>query len=103
MRAFSIHSFRDFYFASPNLINYTLQFWKAILLIGLCLREPAREWTLRKGRQVERSSQPKLPSQRFPFGSASIPKPPPNTRPPVTGDLGVPFVPSAGFPLGCGR
>src|SRR6185295_7776136 len=45
--------------------------------------------------------QPKLPAHTFRLTSIATPKPPPFNPPPVSGDRGVPFVPSEGRPFGC--
>src|SRR5437773_7133146 len=44
--------------------------------------------------------QPKLPNHTEPWGATVTPKPAPRMPPPVRGDRGVPFLPSAGWPLG---
>ena len=52
------------------------------------------------GLQLALLPQPKFPNHAEPRGSMVTPKPPPRTPPPVRGDRGVPFLPSAGCPLG---
>src|SRR5215211_1658520 len=52
------------------------------------------------GTQPSHMPQPKLPNHAEPRGSMVTPKPAPSTPPPVNGERGVPFVPSAGLPLG---
>src|SRR5260370_17986285 len=52
------------------------------------------------GLQVSQSPQPKLPNHAEPRGSIVTPKPVPRMPPPVNGERGVPFLPSAGCPLG---
>src|SRR5262249_46915601 len=54
----------------------------------------------RAGLQPSQLPQPKLPNHAEPRGSTVTPKPVPRMPPPVSGDLGVPFLPSAGCPLG---
>src|SRR5206468_12257407 len=44
--------------------------------------------------------QPKLLTHTEPCGSIVTPYPPPKRPPPVTGESGVPFVPSDGLPFG---
>src|SRR5262245_58968145 len=44
--------------------------------------------------------QPKLLAHTKPCGSTVTPYPPPKRPPPVTGESGVPLVPSDGFPFG---
>src|SRR4030095_2394208 len=52
------------------------------------------------GSQLLQSPQPKLPNHTSPRGSIVTPKHVPRRSPPVRGDTGVPFLPSAGRPLG---
>src|ERR1700722_15212402 len=46
------------------------------------------------------SPQPKFPSHTEPRPSMVIPYSPPRSPPPVTGEFGVPFLPSDGCPFG---
>ena len=52
------------------------------------------------GSHVLQLPQPKLPNHAKPCGSMVTPKPVPRSPPPFTGERGVPFLPSAGWPFG---